>query len=462
LRSLENLWKTAGCPAETLEHITIEGSDPVLPSPFKIGEAAAATIGASALAAAELWRLRTGRAQQVHVDTRAAAMAFRSERHLRIDGAPPPALWDDIAGFHATGDGRWVQLHTNFPHHRERALEVLACPGDRQSVAEAVAGWKGEELEEALIAAGTCAAFVRTPEEWLAHPQRAAVAALPLLEILPLGDSPPEPLPGADRPLSGVRPLSGMHVLDLTRIVAGPVAARALAAHGADVLQVSAPHLPSIDQLVIDTGFGKRATSLDLRTPADSDTLKALIREADVFLQAYRPGALDALGMSPQALATLRPGIVYVTLSAWGHEGPWRDRRGYDSLLQSATGIAWECGRDGRPGTLPAQAQDHASGYLAAFGALVALTRRATEGGSYLVRVSLAQTGHWLKGLGRIEETGLQEPDNEDIADLLAITKTPFGFVEHLRPAVASMSETPMHWTIPPVPLGTHGAGWWW
>jgi crotonobetainyl-CoA:carnitine CoA-transferase CaiB-like acyl-CoA transferase len=455
VHALEKLWNAAGCTSESLERIDIEGSDPVLPSPFKIGEAAAATIGATTLAAAELWRLRCGRAQRVHVDTRTAAMAFRSERHLRIDGKPPPPIWDDTAGFHATGDGRWVQLHTNFPHHRERALQVLGCPADRQSVAEAVATWKGEELEEALVAANTCAAFVRTPEEWLAHPQQAAVAGLPLLEILRLGDSSPEPLPRADRPLSGVR------VLDLTRIVAGPVAARALAAHGADVLQVSAPHLPNIERLVIDTGFGKRATSLDLRTPEDRETLKALIKEADVFLQAYRPGALDSLGLSPQALAAIRPGIVYVTLSAWGHQGPWRHRRGYDSLAQSATGIAWECGRDGRPGRLPAQAQDHASGYLAAFGTLVALHRRATQGGSYLVRVSLAQTGHWLKGLGRIEETGLGEPSNADIADLLEITRTPFGFVEHLRPVAASMSETPMRWTMPPVPLGTHGPGWW-
>ena len=162
MHTLEKLWQTAECPAESLRHIDIEGSDPVLRSPFKIGEAATATIGATALAAAELWRLRTGRVQQVHVDTRTAAMAFRSERHLRIDGEPPPPLWDDIAGFHATGDGRWVQLHTNFSHHRERTLAVLGCPGDRQSVADTVAGWKGEELEEALIAAGTCAAFVRS------------------------------------------------------------------------------------------------------------------------------------------------------------------------------------------------------------------------------------------------------------------------------------------------------------
>jgi crotonobetainyl-CoA:carnitine CoA-transferase CaiB-like acyl-CoA transferase len=438
-----------------LDRIEVKGSDPILPSPFKVGEVAAATIGATALAADDLWRLRAGRTQQIRVDTRTAAMAFRSERHLRIDGKPPPPLWDDIAGFHATGDGRWIQLHTNFPHHRERALGVLDCPGDRQSVAEAVAAWKGEALEEALIAAGTCAAYVRTPDEWMAHPQQAAVAALPVMEILPLGESPPVPLPRADRPLSGVR------VLDLTRIVAGPVAARALAAHGADVLQVTGPHLPNIEQLVIDTGFGKRAASLDLRNSTDRDTLKALIREADVFLQAYRPGALDALGLSPHEVAALRPGIVYVTLSAWGHEGPWRDRRGYDSLVQSATGIAWECGREGRPGSLPAQAQDHASGYLAAFGAIAALSRRATRGGSYLVRVSLAQTGHWLRDLGRIPESGLAEPENEDIADLLQITKTPFGFVEHIKPGIATMSDTPMGWSVPPSPPGTHGPGWW-
>jgi len=246
----------------------------------------------------------------------------------------------------------------------------------------------------------------------------------------------------------------------MTRILAGPVAARALAAHGAEVLQVSAPHLPNIEQLVIDTGFGKRATSLDIREPGDSEILKALLAEADVFIQAFRPGALDALGLSPQALAKLRPGIVYASVSAWGHAGPWRHRRGYDSLLQSATGIAWECGREGRPGRLPTQAQDHACGYLAAFGTLVALARRATQGGSYLVRVSLAQTGHWLRGLGRIEETGLEEPDNCDVADLLESTKTPFGIVEHVRPAVATMSETPMYWATPPMPLGTHDARW--
>lgn len=454
MRSLENLWQIGKCPDDALEHIVIEGSDPILPSPFKIGEAAAATIGAAALAAAELWRLRSGRAQEVHVNMRAAAMAFRSERHLRIDGHPLPPLWDDIAGFHASGDGRWVQLHTNFPHHRQRTLEVLGCPGDRASVGAAVARWQGAALEEALVEAGACAALVRTPEEWLAHPQSQAVAGLPLLEIIPMGESAPEPLPVAQRPLSGIR------VLDLARILAGPVATRCMAAHGADVLQVSAAHLPNIDQLIIDTGFGKRAARLDLRAAEGRETLERLVKDADVFLQAYRPGALDALGLSPEALAALRPGLVYVTLSAWGHQGPWRLRRGYDSLVQSASGIAWECGRDGIPGTLPAQAQDHASGYLAAFGAMVALARRARQGGSFLVRVSLAQTGHWFRALGRVEAAMDGEPDNADIADLLEATDTAFGRVEHLGANAARMSETPCRWALPPVPPGAHDAKW--
>jgi crotonobetainyl-CoA:carnitine CoA-transferase CaiB-like acyl-CoA transferase len=452
--SLQALWRAAGCDPGLLEHIHVAGADPVLPSTFKIGEAAATSIGAAALAAADLWRLRSGRMQRVDVNLRAAAMAFRSERHLRIDGKPPPPLWDDIAGFHATGDGRWVQLHTNFPHHRARTLSVLACPGNRAAVGEAVSRWHGEALEEALVTAGACAAYVRTPQEWLAHPQQAAVAGLPLLEIVPIGESPVEALPPAPRPLSGIR------VLDLARILAGPVATRCMAAHGADVLQVSAAHLPNIDQLIIDTGFGKRSSRLDLRRAADRETLMKLVRDADVFLQAYRPGALDALGFSPEALAALRPGIIYVTLSAWGHQGPWRLRRGYDSLVQSASGIAWECGRDGAPGTLPAQAQDHATGYLAAFGALVALARRAQYGGSYLVRVSLAQTGHWFKALGRMEAGGAGEPDNADIADLLETRPTAFGRLVHLGANAARMSATPCQWTLPPAPLGTHDAHW--
>ena len=326
----------------------------------------------------------------------AAAAAFRSERYLRVDGRQPPGAWHPVSGFYRAGDGRWIQLHCNFPHHRDGVLRVLGCDGTREAVTVAVTGWKAAELEDALAAAGLCAGMVRAPDEWQLHSQAQAVAELPLFEIVQIGEAP------AVAPGSGDRPLSGVRVLDLTRVIAGPVCGRTLAEHGADVLLVTAEHLPSIEVHVMDFGHGKRSARLDLRRADHAERLRSLIRSCDVICQSYRPGALAAHGLSAEELARLRPGIVYVTLSAYSHVGPWRERRGFDSLVQSVSGIAHEggaaAGLDG-PRHLPAQALDHATGYLAAFGAMVALARRAREGGSYLVRVSLAQTGRWLDRL---------------------------------------------------------------
>ena len=245
-------------------------------------------------------------------------------------------------------------------------------------------------------------------------------------------------------------------------MIAGPVCGRTLAAFGADVMLVTAPHLPSLPDLVIDTGLGKLATSLDLRRTDDADRLRALVRGCDVFCQSYRPGALAGQGFAPEDCARLRPGIVYVTLSAFGHSGPWRARRGFETLIQSVSGMAHEQGRAlglDRPHHLPAQVVDHGTGYLAAFGALVALARRAREGGSYLVRVSLAQTGRWVDGLGRVD--GRRAPDLglEDVQDLITEMDSPFGSLRHVRPA-ARLSETPAFWARPPVPLGTHEPAW--
>jgi crotonobetainyl-CoA:carnitine CoA-transferase CaiB-like acyl-CoA transferase len=392
----------------------------------------------------------------VEVDARAAAALFRSERYLRVAGMTPPRLWDDVSGFYRAGDGRWIQLHCNFPHHREGVLRVLGCGGARAEVEARVASWKAAELEDVLAAAGLCAGMVRSPGEWRAHPQAQAVSALPLLEVLRMGDAPAEPLAPAERPLAGVR------VLDLTRVIAGPVCGRTLAEHGADVLHITAAHLPRFDHLVVDTGWGKLSAQLDLRQASDRERLAALVREADVFCQSYRPGALDARGFSPPALAAARPGIICVTVSAYGHEGPWRDRRGFDSLVQSVSGIAYEGGRAAGqegPQHLPAQALDHATGQLAAFGAMVALARRAREGGSYLVRVSLAQTGRWIDALGRVDGRGQADPTLADIADLLETVDTPFGRARRVRPA-AWLSETPARWLRPSVPLGTHEPAW--
>lgn len=463
--ALEHLWSVAGCDDAALGDIALTGNDPALPSVYRVGTIAAATIGAQALAAAGLHRLRTGRAQRVEVDVRRALAAFRSERYLRIDGGPPPALRDPVMGFYEARDGRWIQLHTNFPHHLRGVLDVLACERDPQSVAAAIRNWDGAELDQTLADAGLCAALIRSPREWGAHEQAHAVASLPLFEIMRIGDAPaalPGELPGA-RASANDRPLAGVRVLDLSRIIAGPVAGRALAQHGADVLMINGPHLPNIAPLVIDNGRGKRSATLELREAAGRAQLEALTRDADVFLQAYRPGAIADHGFSPEAVARMRPGIVYVSISAYGHQGPWARRRGFDSLVQSASGIAWTerqaAGADA-PKHLPCQALDYATGYLAAFGAMVALRRRAEEGGSWHVRLSLAQTGRWLQSLGQIED-GWRTPDvrYDDVQDCMETVASPFGQVRGTLPA-ERMSLTQPFYARPSVPIGTHAAAW--
>ena len=455
--ALEQLWaRAAGDPA-ALERIGLTGADPVLPTDFKIGTAASAVIAAAALAAAELWRLRAGRGQSVGVDVRAAVAAFRSERYLRVDGQLPPDVRGALFGFYRAGDGRWIQLHCAMPHHRDGIVGFLGCEGTREALGAAVAKWSAEELEEALAATGLPVGMVRSREEWQAHAQGRAVAALPLFEIVRIGEAPPSE-PSGD----GARPLSGVRVLDLTRVIAGPVCGRTLASYGADVMLVTSPHLANAPALVMDTGLGKLSASLDLRRADDAERLRGLIRRCDVFCQSYRPGALARLGLSPEVVARIRPGVVYVTLSAYGHTGPWRGRRGFETLIQSVSGMAHEQGLGAgadRPQHLPAQVVDHGTGYLAAFGALIALARRARDGGSYLVRVSLAQTGRWVDALGRVDGRRTPELTLADIEDLLAESDTPFGRLRHVVPA-ARLSETPAFWSRPAVPLGTHEAAW--
>jgi crotonobetainyl-CoA:carnitine CoA-transferase CaiB-like acyl-CoA transferase len=455
--ALAQLWQAARQPTEALSQIRLMGAEPVLPSSFAVGTAAQASIAASALAAAELWRLRGGRHQLVTVDMRHAAIEFRSERYFRVDGKEPAEIWDKIAGIYRCGDGRWVRLHTNFPHHRDGVLALLACDYDKAAVQQALLNWRAEQFEEAAAEARLVVTAKRSFEEWDHHPQGVAVAALPILSIERIGDAPPQPLPAAPRPLGGVR------VLDLTRIIAGPVCGRTLAAHGADVLLVTAPHLPAIEPLVIDTGRGKLSCQIDLRHAAGQFTLRALLRDADVFVQGYRPGGLQSLGFGPEQVAQLRPGIVYVSLSAYSHVGPWAYRRGFDSLVQTASGFndaeAQAAGTD-QPRPLPAQALDHAAGYVMAFGAITALACRCTEGGSWHVRVSLAQTGKWLRQLGRIERgLSCDATSIDDVQDLLEEHDSGFGRLTAIRHA-AQLSETPARWARPSMPLGTHLAAW--
>lgn len=455
---LDDILSVAGLEPAPRDRVHIDGADPVLPSNFMIGTAGAAVVSAVGLAAANLWELRTGRQQSVSTDVRRGAMAMRSDRFVHRDGEKL-SIWDPISGFYKCRDGRWVQLHCVFPHHRARTVKVLGAAADKESVAAAVSDWDAPALEDALTEAGSVSGMVRMPEEWDAHPQGAAVSSLPLCEIIKLGASDPEPLSPGDRPLSGVR------VLDLTRVIAGPMCGRTLAEHGADVMRISGPGLPFSEPLVIDTGYGKLSAEIDLKSAEGRETLLKLLSEADVFSQSYRPGAIASTGFSPEELTRVRPGIIYISLSAYGHTGPWQKKRGFDSLVQCCTGIVHEQshGLYEEPRHLPAQVLDYATGYLAAFGAMEALRRRALEGGSYLVRVSLAQTAHWIKRLGRIAPTHdarhLPDPKIEDVVDLTMETESSFGRIRHLAPAV-TLSETASYWARPPVPVGWHKPVW--
>ncbi|WP_186134437.1 CoA transferase [Burkholderia gladioli] len=460
-QALATLWQMAGGSADALARVEFDhGEDPGLPSVHRVGTLASATVAAAGLAAVECFRARTGRAQQVSVAQRAALAAFRSERYLRVDGKPPPEPRDPTTGFYRTRDGRWIQLHANFAHHRQGIVAVLGCEDAPEAIAAAILGRDGAELDTTLAEAGLCAALIRTPQEWQALEAARALARRPLFEIERIGDAPPRPVGAGE----AGQPLSGTRVLDLTRIIAGPVGGRTLAQHGAEVLLVNGPHLPNIPALVIDNGRGKRSTHLDLREAEGRAALDALAGGADVFLQSYRPGALAARGFSDEALAARHPGIVSVSVCAYGYEGPWATRRGFDSLVQSASGIAWHeqraAGQDS-PVHLPCQALDHATGYLAAFGAMMALRRRAREGGSWRVRVSLAQTGRWLQSFGRIEGgRELPELGIDAVSDCLdAPLASPFGLVRGVRPA-ERLSETPPSLSRPPVPPGTDAPRW--
>jgi crotonobetainyl-CoA:carnitine CoA-transferase CaiB-like acyl-CoA transferase len=454
---LVDLWTSAGGDPVALDAVTLTGEESQLPSSFRVAAAAQTSIAAAGLAAAHIWKLRSGQSQDVAVDMRHAIVECRSERYLRVDGKPPPPAWDAIAGIYKTRDQRFVRLHTNFPHHRDAVCKVLNCRPEREDVQAALMQWDGETFETTAYAGGCVVAMMRLREEWCDLPHAKAVAALPLISIEKIGEAAPRPWPAGDRPLAGLR------VLDLSRVIAGPVAGRTLAVHGADVLLISGPDLPAIPWLTIDTGRGKLTSFLELKSEQGKRSLRDLLAQADIFSQGYRPQALAALGFSPQEAARISPGIVYVSLSAYGHAGPWAERRGFDSLVQTATGFnhaeGQAAGIDG-PKELPAQMLDHATGYLMAFGAMMARARQSREGGSWHVRVSLAQTGRWLWNLGRVAD-GFRTEDLKADAVGPFVEELPSGFgpLRSVRHS-AALSKTPAFWARPAMPLGSHPPQW--
>jgi crotonobetainyl-CoA:carnitine CoA-transferase CaiB-like acyl-CoA transferase len=454
---LSDIWTSAGGEPSALDAVTLTGEGPQLPSSFRVAAAAQASIAATGLAAAHVWKLRSGQSQDVAVDMRHAVVECRSERYLRVDGKPPPPAWDAIAGIYKTRDARFVRLHTNFRHHRDAVCKVLDCKPERDDVQAALMRWDGEPFETAAYAGGCVVAFMRSHEEWSALPHAKALAALPLISIEKIGEAAPRPWPAGNRPLAGIR------VLDLSRVIAGPVAGRTLAAHGADVLLISGPDLPAIPWLTIDTGRGKLTSFVELKSEEGRERMRDLLASADIFSQGYRPRAIANLGFSPEDAARINPGIVYVSLSAYGHAGPWAERRGFDSLVQTATGFNHAEGQAAgvdAPKELPAQMLDHATGYLMAFGAMMAKARQSREGGSWHVRVSLAQTGRWLWNLGRVAD-GFKTEDLRGDAVSPFIEELPSGFgpLQSVRHS-AVLSKTPAFWARPAMPLGSHQPQW--
>ncbi|MFI8964829.1 CoA transferase [Streptomyces sp. NPDC053493] len=421
----ELLWSALGGDPALVDRVAYGGVSGLLPARLPVMDLARAAVAVCSLAAAE----HAGAAGAVRVDDGAVATAFVSERHLRIDGRAP-VNFAPLSRFWRAADG-WVRTHANYPHHKAALLGALGAADDVAAVAAAIGERKAVEVETAVYGAGGLAVALRTPEEWAAHEQGREVAARPLLTRERLDEAAPRPRAG--------RPL---RVLDLTRVIAGPVATRTLALLGADVLRIDPPANPELPDQHADTDIGKRTAALDLDRPADRRTFGELLDAADVLVTGYRPGALDRFDLR-------RPGLVVARLSAWGDYGPWAGRRGFDSLVQVATGIAAVEGSAAEPGALPAQALDHGTGYLLAAAVLRSLTEQDRDGGTRLVRLALAQTGHWLThALPRYEpERHLEE------------TEGPLGRLRHALSPV-SYEGGPAGWSRPPGVAGADAPAW--
>ena len=449
-----------GMPEEG--EVSITGADPVLSSFFKIGETCAAVLAGVGTAATDIWELKTGRRQKTAIDVRRAAGALRSTRYMQrpdADGKFQLVVNENhekmiqVTQPWPTKDGRWFLPHFGLPNLQKRVQDVLGCDLTPDSVSKAVAQWDALDLEAAIDEARACGAMVRGNTEWLDHPHGKVLQGKPIVEIIKIGDSDPEPFPEGDRPLSGIR------VLDLTRILAGPIAARTLAENGAEVLMIAAEGVPQIMEHVMDTSHGKRSCYLDLKSEEGNARLKQLVRDADVFSQGYRPGIMAGHGFAPKQLAEHRPGIVYVSISCFGADGPFSHRAGWEQVAQTVTGICQE-GSPERPKLLPAAACDYTTGYLGAYGAMLALARRAREGGSYHVRVSLCQSGMLIYRQGKVS---YDDPDMDlseaELDELRIETATAHGPVRHLAP-VLHLSETQPHWTRPTPVLGGDTPEW--
>jgi len=439
-------------PEEGLTQLEVQGAAQ-LAAEFPVTDFAVGAIGAAGLALAQLINAQSKREPQVVIDRKRASLWFGGS--IQPVGWEMPAAWDSIAGDYKTQNG-WIRLHTNAPHHKAVALRVLQCADNRSAVAEAVATWSSEALETAVVAQHGCAAAMRSLDEWRAHPQGKAVAREPLVAW----SSTEASFPSSTWKPDGQRPLAGLKVLDMTRVLAGPVATRFLAGYGANVLRLDPPGWDEA-ALAPEVTLGKRCARLDLKSPSGRETFERLLAEADVLVHGYRPDALERLGYAEVERRTINPGLIDVSLSAYGWSGPWAGRRGFDSLLQMSSGIA-HCGMQGKPSDhpvpLPVQALDHATGYLMAAAVIRSLTWRVTENRASTARLSLARVAHSLTELPRdsIAAVGLAL-SSDDFSPVREITA--WGPANRCQPPLF-VEGAPLAWQLPACHLGSAEPQW--
>jgi crotonobetainyl-CoA:carnitine CoA-transferase CaiB-like acyl-CoA transferase len=450
---LDEAWAAIAGPGRPpAARLDVSGDPGQLPSRLPVEDTAIACAGTALLAAAALHERRGGpRPGTARLDRAQLAAAFRSERYLRINDKPIADGFAPLSRFWPAADG-WVRTHANYPWHRDALLRALGTPGDPDAVAAAIARADARDLEDLIVAAGGVAAAVRTEQDWRAEPQGEAATTADLAAGGRIGEAPPS------RRAPGALPASGIRVLDLTRVISGPVCTRYLAALGADVLRIDSPHRPELPLHAVDGLLGKRSAVLDLGTRDGLGTLRELLGQADVLVHGYRPHALDRFGLAPETLAERHPGLVIVSLSAWGEAGPWGERRGFDSIVQAASGIAMAESPDGeRPGAMPCQLLDHGTGYLCAAAALASLAAQMTDGGTHARSFSLLRTSLWLLGQSRATST-VQAPASVHEPPL-SVVPSPDGPVTVVDPP-GELDGVPLRWSRPLSRYGADQPAW--
>lgn len=467
-----------GSAADGGGKVRFTGADPIVRSHFRIGSCMAIAAMGAGVGAAAIWRERTGQAQDLTVDLREAVFNVNPliaglKLMAQREGTVPAAdeiprdfvmptnnglLLQAPVGFgnpmtfvpFETKDGRFFNITGAYPHLNERALRALKCAPGGENIRNAFKQVNAFELEEELAATGGVGVVHRTRAEWLAHPEGKILAATPLIEIIKIADGPPVPW-NADP----VQPLSGLKVMANTHVIAGTCSARALAEYGAQVLHIARDQAFEHEALVIDVNVGMRSAFVDLRNPDQNKRLKGLIPETDVFVENFRVGTLDRLGFGPEELASGHKGMIYLSCNANSMTGPWAKRGGFDMEGLAVSGFTVEEGGSAQGGGTPRfpptlVMNDYIAGYLGACGVIAALRRRAKEGGSYHVRVSLTRAAMWYASLGKFPDTGfdLSGPDNRMIPPEILVAQTPYGEIRRLGPQV-KLSKTPGKWRTP-------------